>query len=565
MRRARSLRAAQVLLAGVFLGVLLLTSACGGDNQLKQEASNARSQLDQQIKHAESIGVSVSSIQPILQQEQALNSASAPFTMFDDTPANNFYKSQTTSYQQLQSKLQDEVAIVTGQDQGDAQQKLQGFKDALTTQQAQKVGDLQAFSLRYTTDENLLAAARYPKDYLAVTNDAQSATDALDLMETTYKQLTIFKGTINQMQQARVDVTAMQSEYTSDLNLFNSATLKTDFQSLGTMLNAQYQLAVVNSIQSLPYVGAAKLAEFQDQLSQLKLYGMDASAYQKLYNRDKDAMAKASTISDYLKVSNQINTDMASMQADLVQGESWYLITKLDKEAKAWGNQHLYHDKNDGHNYIPDSGYTMDGIGYWLQRENGWSYTTADYQSVVDDDLNEFYNFSLFQQDYADTTTPNNQVHQTDLELMQHYPSLQHGSVIIVSMAHQSLHFFVNGKLVNAFLVTTGRVERPTLPGVWTTQNRQSPTQFKSSDPKGSPFWYPPTDIHYAILYHWGGFFVHDAWWRYDYGWGTQFPHNDSSGLPSAANGSHGCVNVREDQAAWLYSHTDWSTQIVIY
>ena len=564
MRRARSLRVTQVLLAGVLAGVLLLTSACGGDSHLQQQASAAHAQLDQQIKHAESIGVFGSSIQPILQQEQVLNKNSAPFSMFDDTPANTFYKNQTTSYQQLLGKLQSEVAIVTGQDQGDAQQKLQSFKDLLTTQQAQKVGDIQAFSLRYTTDTNLFAAAQTPNDYLAISTDAQNASDALNLLSTTYQQLTIFNGTIKQMGQASIDVTAMQSEYTSDVNVFDSATNKTDFQSLSTLLNAQYQLAVVNSIQSLPYVGVAKLTEFQGQINQLKTYGVDASAYIKLYNDDKKAMDQATTITQYLKVSNKINTDMASMQADLVQGESWYLISKLDKEATAWGSSHLYHDKYDGNNYIPDSGYTMNGIGYWLQRENGWSYTTADYQSVVDDDLNEFYDFSLFQQDYADKT-PYTQVHQTDLELMQHYPNLKTGSVIIVSMAQQSLHFFVNGKLVKSFQITTGRWERPTLPGVWSTQNRQAPTEFKSSDPPSSPFYYPPTPIHYAILYHWGGFFVHDAWWRNDYGPGTQYPHLDSSGNSSSMNGSHGCVNVQEDQAAWLYAHTDWSSQIVIY
>src|SRR5258707_5761240 len=186
MRRARSLRVTQVLLAGVLAGVLLLTSACGGDSHLQQQASAAHAQLDQQIKHAESIGVFGSSIQPILQQEQVLNKNSAPFSMFDDTPANTFYKNQTTSYQQLLGTLQSEVAIVTGQDQGDAQQKLQSFKDLLTTQQAQKVGDIQAFSLRYTTDTNLFAAAQTPNDYLAISTDAQNASDALNLLSTTY-------------------------------------------------------------------------------------------------------------------------------------------------------------------------------------------------------------------------------------------------------------------------------------------------------------------------------------------------------------------------------------------
>ncbi len=57
---------------------------------------------------------------------------------------------------------------MTGQDQGQAQQDLLNFKQALTTVQALKVGDLQDFSLRYTTDENMLAAAQYPKDYVTI-------------------------------------------------------------------------------------------------------------------------------------------------------------------------------------------------------------------------------------------------------------------------------------------------------------------------------------------------------------------------------------------------------------
>jgi lipoprotein-anchoring transpeptidase ErfK/SrfK len=149
---------------------------------------------------------------------------------------------------------------------------------------------------------------------------------------------------------------------------------------------------------------------------------------------------------------------------------------------------------------------------------------------------------------------------------MQHYPSLQHGTVLMVSMVEQAMRFYQDGKLVRAFYVTTGRVERPALPGVWTVQNRQSPTVFKSSDPPGSPYWYPDTPIHYAILYHWGGFFVHDAWWRVNFGPGTQFPHYDVGGDESfAGDGSHGCINVQENDAAWVYANTDWNTQIAVY
>ncbi|MEO7019603.1 MAG: L,D-transpeptidase [Ktedonobacteraceae bacterium] len=565
MRKAHSLHFTQIALAGAIIGVMLLVSACGGDSHLHQQASSAQTQLAQNIQQAKNNGVPDSQLQPIFQQEKQLQSTSAPFSAFDDTPDNTYYTHQSSQYQQLLSKLQDVVAIATSQAQGQAQQNLQGFQQVLNTQQAQKVGDLPAFSLRYTADTNLLATARTPKDYLAISNDAVSAISALGLLSTTYAQLVIFNNTITQMQQANLDVTAMQSEYTSDLNVFNSATTSDTFQKLGSLLDAQYQLTVVTSSSSLPYVGAAKLNEFQNNLSLLKTYGLDASPYQKSYDTDKTTMAQATTLNQYLSVSNKINGDIGLMHNDLVRGASWYLIKELDQEANAWGQTHLYHDTFDGKDYILDSGYTMNGVGYWLQRENSWSYRPADYQSVLNDDNNELFNFQMFQQDYADKT-PGDQPHQTDLLMMQHYPSLQHGTVIMVSMAEEMLRFYVDGKLVNAFPITTGRVERPSLPGVWTTQDRKSPTEFKSDDPISSPFYYPPTPIHFAILYHWGGFFVHDSWWRNQYGMGTQFPHNDTSGNEfSAGNGSHGCVNVRLDQAGWLYAHTDFTTQIAMY
>ncbi len=151
------------------------------------------------------------------------------------------------------------------------------------------------------------------------------------------------------------------------------------------------------------------------------------------------------------------------------------------------------------------------------------------------------------------------------MQLLKHY-NLQKGQVIIVSTIEQALRLYQDGKLVKSFLVTTGRVELPALPGNWTVQNRESPTVFKSPEPKGSPYWYPDTPIHYAILYHHGGYFIHDSCWRADYGPGTQFPHYDSGGDESfGGDGSHGCVNVQLDQAAWLYNNTDFNTQIVIY
>ncbi|GER84760.1 hypothetical protein KTAU_33960 [Thermogemmatispora aurantia] len=561
--RARPPAPAALLLLSLML-LLLLMSACGGDSQARQQASQSKDQLDQLLRYALSIGVPATLLQPIQKQETTLSSGSPPFSPFDDRPVTTYYTHLTNQYKHLQEQTKQVINTTTEQFQARVQQDMQNFQDALTARRVDGFGNLQFFTQQYQRDQNLMATARYPRDYAAISNEAQTNTQALDLMKATHDRLTALQSTIKQLQKANIDVTAMQAQYQDDVQTFNQAVKPTDFQHLQNLINAQYELAVVNSIQAVPYVGSAKLNMFKAQLDDLKKYGVDASSYQQRYNADKAAMEKATTLEQYLAVSRQIDADMAAMYPDLVRGEAYWLVNEIDRQARSWGQANLYHDKFDGNNYILDAGYTLDGIGYWLNRELSWTYTTEDYQAVVDEEQNELFNLHMMEQNYNDHT-PYNKVHQTDLQILDHY-HLRSSQVLMVSFTEQAMRVYDHGKLVNAFQVTTGRVERPALPGVWPTQNRESPTEFKSSDPPGSPYYYPPTHINYAILYHWGGFFVHDAWWRVNFGPGTQFPHYDSGGDESfAGNGSHGCVNVQEDQMAWLYGHTDWNTVIVIY
>jgi L,D-transpeptidase catalytic domain len=565
MHRIGSIRSTQTMLAGMLVGMMLLITACGGSSQSHAQVNQSKARLDQTLQQARSIGVPESALQPIIKQEQQLSSTGAPFAFLNDQPVTDYNMKLASNYQQLEAQAEGVISSISDQYNIQAQQDMQFFQSSLSAQQQRKVGNTQAFTARYNKDTSLLAAAQYPKDYAAISNDARKAIEALALSKTTFNQLNTFNSTINQMKAARLDVTAMRTQYQDDLETFNIATTSIEFQNLGTLLNAQYQEAVVNSIQALPFVSTAKLGEFKSQLALLKTYGMDASPYQPLYNADQAAMKKTSTITGYLAISQKIDADIASMHDDLVQGASHYLINALDREANTWGQAHAYHDKFDGKNYILTAGYTLPGIGYWLNRELGWTYLPSDYQAVVDEENNEFFNLHMLEQDYSDKT-PFNQVHATDMQMMQHYPSLQHGMVLMISQVEQAMRVYKDGKLIRAFQVTTGRVERPALPGVWTVQDRKSPDEFKSSDPPGSPYWYPPTPIHYAILYHWGGFFVHDAWWRVNFGPGTQFPHYDVGGDESfAGNGSHGCVNLQENDAAWVYANTDWNTQIAMY
>ncbi len=565
MHRIGSIRPAQTILAGMLIGMMLLITACGGSPQSQSQVNQNKARLDQTLQHARSIGVPDAALQSIIKQEQQLSSTGAPFTLLNDQPVTDYNTKLASNYQQLEVQTEGVISSISDQYNIQAQQDMQFFQSSLSAQQQRKVGNTQAFSTQYNKDTSLLASAQYPKDYAAISRDARKATETLALSSTTFNQLNRFNTTIHQMKAARLDVTAMQTQYQNDLEIFNIATTSIEFQNLGMLLNAQYQEAVVNSIQALPFVSTAKLSEFKSQLALLKTYGMDASPYQPLYDADQAAMKKTSTITGYLAISQKIDADIASMHDDLVQGASHYLINALDHEANTWGQAHAYHDKFDGKNYILTAGYTLPGIGFWLNRELGWTYLPSDYQAVVDEENNQFFNLHMLEQDYSDTT-PYNQVHATDRQMMQHYPSLQHGMVLMVSQVEQAMRVYRDGKLIRAFYVTTGRVERPALPGVWTVQDRKSPDKFKSTDPPGSPYWYPDTPIQYAILYHWGGFFVHDAWWRVNFGPGTQFPHYDVGGDESfAGNGSHGCVNLQSNDAAWVYANTDWNTQIAMY
>jgi lipoprotein-anchoring transpeptidase ErfK/SrfK len=164
----------------------------------------------------------------------------------------------------------------------------------------------------------------------------------------------------------------------------------------------------------------------------------------------------------------------------------------------------------------------------------------------------------------ANDSTPYNQQHRTDTKLMQKYGNMQ-GKVVFVSLYKQAIRVYNNGQLVNAFLVTTGTSAHPSLPGVWWVEQKESPAIFKSIIPKGQPGYYPDTPVNYAMLYHSGGYNLHDSWWRNDYGPGTQFPHADSSGNQSAYEGSHGCVNIQKDNARWLYGYVDIGTAVIVY
>jgi lipoprotein-anchoring transpeptidase ErfK/SrfK len=125
--------------------------------------------------------------------------------------------------------------------------------------------------------------------------------------------------------------------------------------------------------------------------------------------------------------------------------------------------------------------------------------------------------------------------------------------MIAVSLSQQWLYAYQNGQEVFNAAVMTGRPSLPTPTGTYHIFARLSPTTFYSPWPPGSPYWYAPTHINYALEWR-AGFFLHDSWWHTVYGPGSNGWHYDPT--YGWQWGSHGCVAMPLSAAAWLY---DWA------
>ncbi|HEY0755666.1 MAG TPA: L,D-transpeptidase, partial [Ktedonobacteraceae bacterium] len=288
--------------------------------------------------------------------------------------------------------------------------------------------------------------------------------------------------------------------------------------------------------------------------------------YQQQYTSSQQALTQSVTNATYTKALTTLQGQVLAIKIPTLQQEAKNLQQKLQQQVSTWGSQHTYKDSYNGKTYTQDYEYNNStGIGgpLWLQEDLATNKTLADWQQTIENLNMWLYNFQEFQTNFGDKT-PSTQSHQTDLALMQHYNFMQE-RVVVVSLSEQTLRAYDNGKLVKTFQVVTGQPDLPSPPGNWWFEGKQHPTVFKSSEPKGSPDWYPDTKINYAMQYHSNGYFFHDAWWRTQFGAGANYPHQDPDGDPFAGQGSHGCVNMSTNDSAWLYGFVSVYTQIVIY
>jgi lipoprotein-anchoring transpeptidase ErfK/SrfK len=132
---------------------------------------------------------------------------------------------------------------------------------------------------------------------------------------------------------------------------------------------------------------------------------------------------------------------------------------------------------------------------------------------------------------------------------------------IVISLDQQQLWALDGNHVLLTTLVTTGGPIMPTPTGDFDIIDRASPFTFRSMYPPGSPLWYAPSPVNFALKFQDQGYFIHDAPWRSFYGPGS----NAVDGTPGTnTTGTHGCVNVPYDPMSWLFGWATMGTPVQV-
>ncbi len=126
---------------------------------------------------------------------------------------------------------------------------------------------------------------------------------------------------------------------------------------------------------------------------------------------------------------------------------------------------------------------------------------------------------------------------------------------VVIRLHAQTLTAYLNGKPVLHTPVTTGRPALPTPVGSYRIEGAYSPFTFHSPWPPGSPYWYPPTPVTWAMPFY-NGDFLHD-----DPGEPTSaFGRGSEDGQYA----SHGCVHVPHAAMAFLFHWLPIGAKVIV-
>ena len=103
---------------------------------------------------------------------------------------------------------------------------------------------------------------------------------------------------------------------------------------------------------------------------------------------------------------------------------------------------------------------------------------------------------------------------------------------IDINLSEQKTYAYEGSTLVNSFVVSTGTWQHPTVTGTFNVY-----VKYRYTDMSGPGYYLPSVPY---VMYFYEGYGLHGTYW-----------HNNF-GTPM----SHGCVNLKTDEAGWLF---DWA------
>ncbi len=114
------------------------------------------------------------------------------------------------------------------------------------------------------------------------------------------------------------------------------------------------------------------------------------------------------------------------------------------------------------------------------------------------------------------------------------------GKLILVDLSEQMVYVYENNVLLHQFLVSTGLPATPTVVGDFKIYLKYSSQRMRGPgyDLPGVPW----------VMYFYKGYGLHGTYWHSNFG------------QPM----SHGCVNMRTDEAAWLYNWAPIGTPVKV-
>ncbi len=118
--------------------------------------------------------------------------------------------------------------------------------------------------------------------------------------------------------------------------------------------------------------------------------------------------------------------------------------------------------------------------------------------------------------------------------------------LITVDIGSQKLYAWEQGRIQKEFKVSTGMRYTPTVRGSFKIYIKNEKQNMKGNYPPYEPYFLKDVP---NVMFFTGAYAIHGAYWHNKFGYKV----------------THGCVNMKLDDAKWLYDWTPMNTRVEVF